>query len=47
MQTKYKKIEKQWNDVEKRIMFDAELFHFFFAQQVRNTNVNVLYIFAN
>ncbi|KAF4090291.1 hypothetical protein AMELA_G00050280 [Ameiurus melas] len=33
MQRKYKKLEKRWNDVEKKIMCDAELFHSKFAKQ--------------
>lgn len=36
MQRKYRKLKKRWNDVEKKIMWDAEYFHSNFAQQVRN-----------
>lgn len=49
MQRKYKHLEKRWNDVEKKIMGDAEFFYSNFPQQVRNTNVNtnILYVLAN
>ncbi|XP_053477142.1 exocyst complex component 3 isoform X2 [Ictalurus furcatus] len=33
MQRKYKKLEKRWKDVGKKIMCDAELFHSKFAKQ--------------
>lgn len=39
---KYKKLEKRWDDVEKKIMWDAEQFHSLFANQVKNTNVNTV-----
>ncbi|KAM9477291.1 exocyst complex component 3 [Clarias gariepinus] len=33
LQMKYKKLEKRWDDVEKKIMWDAEQFHSLFANQ--------------
>ncbi|MCJ8730649.1 hypothetical protein PDJAM_G00186790 [Pangasius djambal] len=39
MQRKYKKLENRWNDVEKKIMMDAERFHFSFAEQNGSNDV--------
>lgn len=46
MQRKYQKLEKSWDDVEKRIMQDAEYLKVNFANEVRNANINILYILA-